>query len=311
VSSIDLNKLVFNTSSCRYAYNYLLQKGVNSIPGYLSYVDDSWNVNIPLCDIQYINKGSFGVVLSYAEHDVLPDGWAEVKDPSKNGLTYYHNIKTNEKTWIRPPGRKLKPQIKVALKTFKNHNDPELKVINDLNRLGINCNTVNSKVLSRKNSKGGMTTVAVMDIMNGSLGNLKGKIDLNTVLNIIQKLAIDLECLNSKKLAYTDLKTGNILFKCIDGNILKIVLGDLGSICPQGRSNSITYPPPEFRFPNKTSVICNESTMVWGLGIIFLELLNIDVYRPFYHGTISKYTAQQFNKTLRDTVVLASDRYSM
>ena len=25
VSAIDLNKLVFNTSSCRYAYNYLLQ----------------------------------------------------------------------------------------------------------------------------------------------------------------------------------------------------------------------------------------------------------------------------------------------
>ena len=57
-------------------------------------------------------------------------------------------------------------------------------------------------------------------------------------------------------------------------------MGDLGSICNRGRSEAATYPPPEFTFPQMKGN-CQESTMVWGLGIILLELLGINTVNTF------------------------------
>ena len=91
--------------------------------------------------------------------------------------------------------------------------------------------------------------------MHGSLDKLVNKIDAITIIKIIKRIAYYLHCLYEKGLSYTDLKTANILFKCID-NKIKIVLGDLGSICRNGENGSVTYPPPEI-FKTK-NILCND-----------------------------------------------------
>lgn len=309
---LNLNNIHFhgNVKDFMYSYEYLKPK-ISSIPGFFNYIDPKFGVNIPLCDIKYVSKGSFGTVLSYAENSILPSNFVEVKDPAQKNLTYYQNKDTGTKSWIRPKGEKNKPEIKIAVKTFKYPNDPEIVIINRLNKIGLNCNTVNSKILSRTLSNGTTLTIAVMDIMNGSLSDLKKNVSVNTAIDITKTIAEELDCLNDNNLAYTDLKTGNILYKCDKDKILKIVLGDLGSICEQGKTNSVTYPPPEFIFPSKKRVVCNESTMVWGLGIIILELLGANVYDLFYHGTIGNYNVNTFKQALLQKITNLSDKLTL
>ena len=57
---------------------------------------------------------------------------------------------------------------------------------------------------------------------------------------------------------------------------MKVSLGDLGSISNIDDGEPCTYPPPEFTFPQMERN-CHESNMSWGLGIILLELLGINV----------------------------------
>ena len=120
-----------------------------------------------------------------------------------------------------------------------------------------------------------------MDLMDGTLYDLvKKKLSIHEILDIIYILADNLECLNKLGKVYTDLKSANVLYKCYKNNKLKVSLGDLGSICNRGGSESSTYPPPEFTFPQGKKN-CQESTMVWGLGIILLELLGINTVNTF------------------------------
>lgn len=158
---------------------------------------------------------------------------------------------------------------KVAIKTYKYSDDDEIKMIQDLNRRNIKCDIINAKVF-----KNGSKYITVMDLMNGPLSNMKGKLKTNEIFKVVKEIAKSLKCLNDKKLSYTDLKTDNILFKCNDKKYLQTVLGDLGSICKSGKSNACTWNPWEYRnelgFPK-----CNESTMVWCLGIVICELLDV------------------------------------
>ena len=170
---------------------------------------------------------------------------------------------------------------KVAIKTYKYSDDDEIKVIQDLNRKNIKCDIINAKVF--KNSS---RYIKVMDLMNGPLSNMKGKLKINEIFKVVKEIAKSLKCLNDKKLSYTDLKTDNILFKCNDKKYLQTVLGDLGSICKRGESNACTWNPWEYRnelgFPK-----CNESTMVWCLGIVICELLDVST-DMFHWSEISK-----------------------
>ena len=92
-------------------------------------------------------------------------------------------------------------------------------------------------------------------------------------LKIFKQLTNDLYCLYKKGFAYTDIKLENTLYKCINKNKIKIAFGDLGSICNIGKTvATITYPPFETRtdlFKTK----CNEKTVTWGLGVMFLTIL--------------------------------------
>jgi hypothetical protein len=206
-------------------------------PGILTY--NSGEQTIDLSEIKFLNKGSFGLVFSYENKD------------------------------------KNSENVKVALKTYVHKNDPEIQLIQRFEDMGMDCNIINSKILTSNS-----VNVAVMDFMHGSLQDLRGKLNINSLVLTISNIAYTLNCLAEKRLSYTDLKTGNVLYKCIGGE-LKIVMGDVGSICDYGNRGVCTYPTPESLTDGY--IICNEESMIWGLGIIFMELLKYPVYKVFYH----------------------------
>ena len=73
----------------------------------------------------------------------------------------------------------------------------------------ITCEIINAKLF-----KNGSEYISVMDLMNGPLSNMNGKLTKPTMIKTIKDIAKHLKCLNDKNLSYTDLKTDNILFKC-------------------------------------------------------------------------------------------------
>lgn len=210
------------------------------------YYKITYDNKIDFCNIKYINEGSFGSVYMYS---------------NKGG------------------------KYKIAVKKYFDNDDDEINIYKLLLSKGINCNIINMKIIEYRPLLK-KYYVGVMDFMHGSLSDLKGKLDETNFLKVIKEIAISLRCLNEKELSYTDLKTDNVLYKCVD-NKLKITLGDIGSICRSGDYNSCTFLPIEYYktggFPK-----CSESSMVWGLGVIALELLNFNV-KYFHYSNISKF----------------------
>jgi len=175
---------------------------------------------------------------------------------------------------------------KVAIKTYNDQDDDELKIIRRLNRLKLPCDVVNAKLLKTKHGY-----ISVMDLMSGGLSKMNGKLNMENNIKCIKEIAKDLRCLNDRKLSYTDLKGDNVLFKCEGKKYIKTVIGDLGGICNNGEENACTWNPWEYRnelgFPK-----CCESTMVWCLGVILCELLDVNT-SVFHWSNIYKYDAEQ------------------
>ena len=73
-------------------------------------------------------------------------------------------------------------------------------------------------------------------------------------------------------------------------------MGDLGGICTRGADHIATWPPYEYK-DDQGTVICNEKTMVWCLGVIILELLNLDVNR-FHWSMIDGESSESINRYL-------------
>ena len=112
---------------------------------------------------------------------------------------------------------------KVAIKTYKYSDDDEIKVIQDLNQKNIKCDIINAKVF-----KNGPRYITVMDLMNGPLSNMKGKLTINEIFKVVKEIAKKFKnVLDDKKIIlYRFKKTDNILFKCNDKKYLQTVLGD-------------------------------------------------------------------------------------
>ena len=129
-----------------------------------------------LCNIQYISEGSYGTVYKYSD-------------------------KSNK--------------YNVAVKNYYNSTDDEIKIYKLLITKGVECNVVNMKIIQYRPyfSK---YFVGVMDYMHGTLSDLKGKLDSTNFLKVIKSIAESLKCLQDNDLSYTDLKTDNILYKCVD-----------------------------------------------------------------------------------------------
>lgn len=248
------------------------------IPGLLKYND----IDLPV--IKYLSHGTYGYVYQYSSLTELPENWTEIND---NRGTYYEHI-SGRKTYDRPRNPEEK-YYSIAVKVLLKKNDKEISIIENINNYygrGI-CNTINARnMVINNNFYNKQVNIVVMDMMDNSLDKLPKPKNSKELIDILKYLAETLLCLTNINYAYTDLKLGNILYKCYDDNKIKIVLGDLGSLCNIGKNGTSTYIPPEIYIYKR--VICNEENMVWCLGVLVLELLNIDV-KPFYHKNVINY----------------------
>ena len=188
-----------------------------------------------------------------------------VKFRVPEGKIVYTNGSTVQANRPRPTVPYAK--IKVAVKTYKNPNDSEITIVSQLQDQGIDCNLINSRIVE---SNG--VIVCLMDYMIWSVISNFTYNGYSNYFLCIKQLAYYLDCLAKKNLSYTDLKTNNLLYKCVNGE-LKLVLGDLGSICDYGQSGTMTYPPPESYLTG--TFFCNETSMIWGLGMIMFQLMNV------------------------------------
>lgn len=196
-------------------------------------------------------------------------------------------------------------RYKIAVKTYKRKKDEEIGIIKYLNSKKIPCDTINARIIVEKGFMQD-TVISIMDYMSGPLSLMNRKLLPVNIFKVVRDIAKHFDCLNQHNLSYTDIKSDNILFKCIDNQQLKVVLGDLGGICKRGDTHISTYPPYESRF-DRGIVKCNEKTMVWGVGIIALELIgyNIDEFSWSVFGDLSpediKYYINRFTNPSKYT----------
>lgn len=170
----------------------------------------------------------------------------------------------------------------IAVKTYKHNDDDEIGVLDMLKKKKIPCEVINSRLLNL-----GSRYICAMELMSGPLSKMNGKLTMDNNIRCIKYICKHLKCLNDHGLSYTDLKTDNILFKCIDKKKIKIVMGDVGSICKKGQTHIATWVPWEYR--NEVgNVKCNESTMVWCLGVVLTELFSLST-TVFYWNDIYKF----------------------
>lgn len=267
---------------------------------------------IPLKYITYISRGSYGTVFKYSSgEDVLPDGWTvkqSSKDPTKS---YYVNESLGKSQWERPINNQTR-NYEIAVKTYNDPLDTEIQLVNDLNKHGKNgvCNLINSTILNL-NNKGRLSKVCAMDIMDGTLSNISNLTSIEDKLSIIGQLIEYFLCIKKnvgESINYTDLKCANILYKCFKHKQMKLCIGDIGGLCNKW-SGASTYPPPEFL--DKHSMNCSESIVVWGLGVIFLELLNYDTKRVFYWESARKMTQLEFMRACVSEIDTIIDQYQL
>ena len=303
--SVDLSKVTPGRRSQKVVFQS--DKQLESLfPGPIDYN------GIPLKYITYISKGSYGTVFKYSSgKDVLPDGWTlkqSSKDPTQS---YYVNESLGKSQFKRPTNYQTR-HYEIAVKTYNDPLDTEIQLVNDLNKHGKNgvCNLINSTILNL-NYKGKVSKVCAMDIMDGTLSNISNITSIDDKLSIISQLIEYFLCIKKnigESINYTDLKCANVLYKCFKHKQMKLCIGDIGGLCNKW-SGASTYPPPEFldqKFMN-----CSESIVVWGLGVIFLELLNYDTKQVFYWKSARKMTQLEFMRTCVSEIDTIIDQYQL
>ena len=194
--------------------------------------------------------------------------------------------------------------INVAMKKIDNPDDDEYKIIETLQKKGVDCNMLNVKILNLN----GTGKVVLSNFYNGSLDELFGRLEFGTVLNILKQLVNDFKCLYDKGFVYTDLKGGNILYKCISDSHFKVTVADLGSICKKNSLNLSTYLPWDQRDEKPAYIECKESSIVWGLGVLFMQMLSgpIDTRkmdRIFLFHNIKDKTSKEVNDYVRSFII--------
>lgn len=290
--TIDLNLIKSTSRPPKNLFINVNQSMKNDIPGYLEYD------GIPLNNIQYISRGSFGTVFKYSNHpNKLPNGWRSVKSKS-TGDTYFVNDESGKPQWNKPIDT-TKKYYEIAVKTYNDPQDTEIALINELNKVKkisnqLPCNLINSKIINVKLPNKSKKNVSVMDLMDGTLSDLV-VCPIQDKINILLRLCEHLLCIKkiTGNLYYTDLKVGNVLYKCYKNRKVKIVIGDIGGLCtyPEQRGSS-TYPPPETLHSGSN---CNEGTVVWDIGVTFLELLGYDTTKLFYWKPARNYNQAEFS----------------
>ena len=83
---------------------------------------------------------------------------------------------------------------------YKYIDDNEISIIRKLNKMKITCEIINTKLF-----KNGSEYISVMDLMNGPLSNMNGKLTKPTIIKTIKDIA--------KHLKYNDLYYSSTLGK--------------------------------------------------------------------------------------------------
>lgn len=274
---------------------------LENIPCILEYEGVKLNV------IEYISHGSFGNVLKYSNETPLPPGWQELQSQNRKGTYYRKKYGGLDKfgddlgaVWKRPR-REGDKYYEVAVKTYNEQDDEEIPLILSLeDSPTVNpgfCDTLNARILEFTNRSNTIEFLSIMDLMDGTLGDLikKGNLNMDDSIKITKEIAKSFDCL-WPEYAYTDLKSGNALFKCYKDTEamgkIKIILGDIGSIGRRGETGPGTYPPPE-SIDDPGNTPCEEETMVWDIGVIFLELIGYKTIEWFgWNGNIMEQSKQ-------------------
>ena len=180
--------------------------------------------------------------------------------------------------------------IKIALKEFRKIIDPEFDVLKKLEEHDVSCNIMKARLLELRDEENKLESkiVTVNELFNGTLSDLysleedalnssipisdRTHLQISTKMDMFQQLVEDLYCLAKKGFYYTDLKADNVLYKCVGNGKFRVAFGDLGSLCHKEiKSNpTFTYYPPEGL---EDLNLCSETSIVWGLGILLLELV--------------------------------------
>lgn len=193
--------------------------------------------------------------------------------------------------------------VVLTMKRINDYNDDEYKIIKQLERKKILCDILNVRIINFNPNE----RVVVYNYFNNSLNELYGKLDFGICLDILQKLTYDLECLYDNGFVYTDLKGGNVLYKCTGSNSFELKLSDLGSICKINTKNLSTNLPWDQRNEKPYEIKCKQSSVVWSLAILFLQLLsnyqeNIKLNNIFTFNNIIKYSKEEINKEIENII---------
>ena len=165
---------------------------------------------------------------------------------------------------------------------IKKEKDIILKMINDKNQCS---NLVVQYILN--------PDCIIMENANGTIKDLRVIIEknknTNIIIDVIYAITIAIKCLYDNNLYYTDIKMANILYRNTNEGI-QIILGDLGSITDnKNNKNNYTY-----TYRPSVSTYDITSIILWGIGILILDLLQIN------HYTIHEKYIYDNNITFRD-----------
>ena len=169
--------------------------------------------------------------------------------------------------------------------------EDEIKAMELLKSHKVNCGVILARLIDIPNTP----NVTMMNIMNGDLTLLQGKVTIHEMISIFYSCLQCLDCLVSRGLGYLDIKLKNLLFHCSTNEDYTIVLGDIGSIGKLGETQISTYVPYEQRFRPRTQFVITENAMVYLLGAVMLGLMD----------------ARPWSKSIMTTFFVRYDNYNM
>lgn len=219
-----------------------------------------------------------------------------IYEGSKSAVVRYYNQKYN---------------ISFAVKIGNVEQD--VKIIEKLQKSEYRLLCVPSIVIERSYALDKKIRYIIMEHVSGNLTNmteifykrkLKGEHDLVELylILILLRVTYALYCLMANGLYYTDIKLENIFYRCIYNDNqysgIQILIGDLGGMVSKDEKGVTLYPPFERKKDKGIIDKPTENDIVWGIGVLGLELLGLsndnDFVMTFHYNNISKLEKTDF-----------------
>lgn len=194
--------------------------------------------------------------------------------------------------------------------------DGDIQIANDLNRRKTRCNDMIVPTIVRGYED---EELLIMDSFHGDLTMVRDQIfklsKINRekaaehIISVFYQIVNSINCLFEAGFVYTDIKLQNFLYKKTKDNNYFVVIGDIGSAYPEIKKDEaymiFTFPP----FENKKDLgmiheeEVSDKSLVWGLGIIFIDLLLVfspnKLYHLYIHSNMENMTEIEHNKFVK------------